>query len=51
MQNLGVKALPALVLVNPNTQQSMPLAYGFIAQDDVKDRFVDLATNYTQAPL
>ena len=51
MQNLGVKALPALVLVNPNTQQSMPLAYGFIAQDDVKDRFVDLATNYTKAPL
>ena len=51
MQNLGVKALPALVLVNPNTQQSMPLAYGFIAQDDVKDRFVDLAINYTKAPL
>lgn len=51
MQHLGVKALPALMLVNPKTQASMPLAYGFIAQDDVKDRFVDLATNSTKEPL
>lgn len=51
MQNLGVKALPALFLVNPKTKQSMPLAYGFIAQDDVKDRFVDLATNYGKETL
>ena len=51
MNTLGVKALPALFLVNPKTKQAMPLAYGFIAQDNVKDHFVDLATNYGEDPL
>ena len=51
MNTLGVKALPALFLVNPKTKQAMPLAYGFIAQDNVKDHFVDLATNYGEEPL
>ena len=51
MKTLGVQASPALFLVNPKTKQAMPLAYGFIAQDDVKDHFVDLATNYGEEPL
>ncbi len=46
MQSLGVKALPALFLVDPIHKKSHPLAYGFIAQDDVKKHYVDIATNF-----
>jgi conjugal transfer pilus assembly protein TraF len=40
---------PALVLVNPNTSEFKPLAYGFISQSDLLGRFYNVATNY-QSP-
>ncbi|MCF6768397.1 type-F conjugative transfer system pilin assembly protein TraF [Thiotrichales bacterium 19S11-10] len=46
MQALGVKALPALFLANPKERKSMPLAYGFVAQDTIKEHFLDLATHF-----
>ncbi len=46
MQTLGVKALPALFLVDPVNKKSKALAYGFIAQDDVKAHYVDIATDF-----
>jgi type-F conjugative transfer system pilin assembly protein TraF len=46
MQTLGVKALPALFLVDPIHKKSTALAYGFIAQDDVKAHYVDIATDF-----
>ena len=46
MQTMGVKALPALFLVDPVHKKSQALAYGFIAQDDVKQHYVDIATDF-----
>ena len=46
MQTMGVKALPALFLVDPVHRKSKALAYGFIAQDDVKAHYVDIATDF-----
>jgi conjugal transfer pilus assembly protein TraF len=46
MQTMGVKALPALFLVDPVNKKSKALAYGFIAQDDVKQHYVDIATDF-----
>ncbi|MDC5842223.1 type-F conjugative transfer system pilin assembly protein TraF [Vibrio europaeus] len=40
---------PALVLVNPNTSEFKPLAYGFISQSDLLGRFYNVATDY-QSP-
>jgi conjugal transfer pilus assembly protein TraF len=51
MQALGVKALPALFLVNPKTKQSIPLTYGFVAQDTVKDHFLKVVTDFGKNPL
>lgn len=39
---------PALILVNPNTQESKPLAYGFISQNDLLGRFYNVATDYSE---
>ncbi|HIF9218357.1 TPA: type-F conjugative transfer system pilin assembly protein TraF [Photobacterium damselae] len=43
---LAVKVDPALLLVNPNTGQIKPLAYGFISQDELLGRFLNVATQY-----
>ncbi|HIF9507504.1 TPA: conjugal transfer protein TraF, partial [Photobacterium damselae] len=43
---LAVKVDPALLLVNPNTGQMKPLAYGFISQDELLGRFLNVATQY-----
>ncbi|MEF2482208.1 type-F conjugative transfer system pilin assembly protein TraF [Vibrio mimicus] len=40
---------PALLLVNPQTAEFKPLAYGFISQNDLLGRFYNVATDY-QAP-
>lgn len=40
---------PALILVNPNTGDFKPLAYGFISQSDLLGRFYNAATDYTAA--
>lgn len=38
--------LPALFLVNLKTQALSPLSYGYIALSDLKDRFLDVATDF-----
>ncbi|MFY2508870.1 type-F conjugative transfer system pilin assembly protein TraF [Vibrio pectenicida] len=44
-----VKHSPALLLVNPKTGQTKPLAYGFIAQSQLLRRFYNVATDFTDA--
>ncbi|CAG17952.1 type-F conjugative transfer system pilin assembly protein TraF [Photobacterium profundum] len=44
--HIQVPFSPALVLVNPNTQEMKPLAYGFIAQEDLLGRFLNVATDF-----
>ncbi|GLT20480.1 conjugal transfer protein TraF [Vibrio zhanjiangensis] len=44
-----VKHLPALLLVNPKTGQTKPLAYGFIAQSQLLRRFYNVATDFKDA--
>ncbi len=46
---MSVAYLPALLLVNPNTETIKPLAYGFISQDQLLGRFYNVATNYESA--
>lgn len=43
---LNVEAEPALLLVNPNTNTIKPLAYGFISQEELLGRFLNVATNF-----
>ena len=47
-QTMDLKAryLPALFLVNLKTQQMRPLSYGFISLSELKERFLDVATQY-----
>lgn len=37
-QRLGVTSLPALLAVNPQTEQIVPLSYGLLSQDQILDR-------------
>ncbi|WP_203368732.1 type-F conjugative transfer system pilin assembly protein TraF [Cysteiniphilum marinum] len=50
-QQWGVKAVPALFLYDNNSKKVRPFAYGFIAQDEMAERFLQFATNYDQQPL
>jgi conjugal transfer pilus assembly protein TraF len=43
-KKLGVKALPALMAVNPKTGQTLPLAYGFVTIDQIEERIKVLYT-------
>lgn len=43
---LNVKATPALLLVNPTTGSIKPLAYGFISQEELLGRFLNVATDF-----
>lgn len=45
---LGVQEnyLPALFLVNLKTKQLSPLSYGFLSLTDLKERFLDVMTQY-----
>ena len=45
-QHLNVPFSPALVLVNPSTGEMKPLAYGFISQEDLLGRFLNVATDF-----
>lgn len=44
---LHVQYFPALYLVNPSTGNALPVAYGFLAQDQLLQRFYDLETNFS----
>lgn len=43
---MGVSQFPALVLVEPGSEHYQPLAYGFMTQDDLARRFLDVATDF-----
>ncbi|MEI8616464.1 type-F conjugative transfer system pilin assembly protein TraF [Shewanella sp. PP-He15 brown] len=45
-RHINVPFSPALVLVNPGTGEMKPLAYGFISQDDLLGRFLNVATDF-----
>jgi conjugal transfer pilus assembly protein TraF len=45
---LGITYFPALVLVDPASQEVKPLNYGFIAQDELKRRFLQVATDFKE---
>ena len=38
--------MPALFLVNTKTQKMSALSYGFVAINDLKSRFLDVATDF-----
>lgn len=44
--NINVPFSPAIVLVNPTSGEMKPLAYGFIAQEDLLGRFLNVATDF-----
>lgn len=43
---MGIKHFPALFLVNPKKNEYKPLAYGFITQDDLARRVLNVVTNF-----
>lgn len=46
---LGVRYFPAILLVNPHTHKTVPVAYGFTTQDNLATRLVNVATNFQGA--
>lgn len=47
-EKLGIKHFPALVLVDPKSQEAVPLHYGFISDSDLRRRFLQIATNFKE---
>ena len=47
-ERLGVKHFPALILVDPKNQKVRPLHYGFIADSELRRRFLQIATNFQE---
>ncbi len=45
-KKLGVKATPALLLVNPRTHAIQPIAYGILSQSELLHRFWLVATHF-----
>lgn len=45
-QALGLKYFPATILINPETHQAQPVAYGFLSQDELMQRFLLIANNF-----
>ena len=43
---LGIRYFPATILVNPETDQSQPVAYGFLTQDELLQRFLLSANDF-----
>lgn len=43
---LESRYMPALFLVNLKTQKMSPLSYGFVSTTELKERFLDVATNF-----
>ena len=43
---LGMRYFPAVLLVNPNNKQTLPVAYGFTTQDVLEQRLMQVATNF-----
>lgn len=45
-QAMHIRYFPALFLVDPSDRQYHPLAYGFMTQDDLSARFLNVATGF-----
>lgn len=43
---MGIKHFPAIFLVNPKKGEYKPLAYGFITQDDLARRVLNIVTDF-----
>lgn len=43
---MNIKHFPALFLVDPKKEEYKPLAYGFITQDDLARRFLNIVTGF-----
>lgn len=43
---MGITHFPALFLVDPKSKSFRPLAYGFMTQDDLAKRFLNVATGF-----
>ncbi|MCH9271851.1 type-F conjugative transfer system pilin assembly protein TraF [Pantoea ananatis] len=43
---MGITHFPALFLVDPKSKNYRPLAYGFMTQDDLAKRFLNVATGF-----
>ena len=43
---LGVRYFPAILLVEPNKQETVPVAYGLTTQDVLEKRLFQVATNF-----
>jgi len=47
-KKLGITYFPALILVDPINKIVKPLNYGFIAQDELRNRFLQVATDFRE---
>ena len=45
-EEMGIKYFPAMVLVDPKARKYIPFAYGFMSQEEIRRRFLDIATNF-----
>lgn len=45
-KKMNIKYFPALYLVNPKKEEYKPLAYGFISEDDLARRMLNVLTNF-----
>jgi conjugal transfer pilus assembly protein TraF len=45
---LNVTVTPALFAVNPKSKKVIPIAYGLISQEDLRQRILDVATNFNE---
>ena len=46
----GIKALPALFAINPQTQEAIPVAYGLTSLDEMESRLISLLETRGQEP-
>lgn len=46
-QHMKIDHFPAIYLVEPRTKKYQPLAYGFITQDDLARRMLNIVTDFT----
>jgi conjugal transfer pilus assembly protein TraF len=45
-QSMHINYFPALFLVEPASREYHPLAYGFMTQDDLAKRFLNISTGF-----
>ena len=50
-EHLGVRFFPAILLVNPSTQETLPVAYGFITQDALERNLVSVIHHFQGEPV